>query len=381
MVLGLMGLGVVGSGVYELVQQHTTMRVKTILDRACRLPNMTTDAAQLLGDPQIDCVVEAMGGLHPTYEYALRALEQGKHFVTSNKHLVSVYGEQLNRLARDRGVAFLFGAACGGGIPYLDNLHQAAQTEAVQAVGGILNGTTNYILDAMQRRQLDYAQALKEAQAKGFAEADPSQDVDGLDTMRKLMLSCAVGFHVFLRAGDIAVQGIGGVTGEDIRYLARRGLALKLHAYASRGPGGLCAYVEPTAFAHNSPEGALAENLNCVWYEAAGCGRMRYLGQGAGKMPTAANVLRDVQAISTGRRYLLNVDCSSAQVHNAQARHSYYVRLPKDAPAPPVTAVSREEDARWAYLMVSPLDVQQAHQLFKNRPGTFFAGFAQGAQA
>ena len=173
MKIGLLGMGTIGAGVYEIAQTLSDVDVKKVLEIRFKADYITDDINVILSDPEIELVVETMGGLHPAYEFATQVLESGKHFVTANKLLVSAYWSELTALAKRKGVAFLYGAACGGGIAYLANLTIARGIDNITALGGILNGTTNYILDAMQSKGLDYADVLKEAQALGYAERDP----------------------------------------------------------------------------------------------------------------------------------------------------------------------------------------------------------------
>ena len=201
MKIGLLGMG---TGVYEIAQSLPDVDVKWVLEKRFQAAYITDDINVILSDPEIELVVETMGGLHPAYEFASSVLESGKHFVTANKLLVSAYGVELTKLAKEKGVAFLYGAACGGGIAYLANLTIARGIDRITALGGILNGTTNYILDSMQSKGGDYAAALSEAQQLGYAERDPSSDVDGLDTQRKLILASAVGFDTWFKPEDAA---------------------------------------------------------------------------------------------------------------------------------------------------------------------------------
>ena len=228
MMIGLLGMGTIGSGVFEIAQGLEGVRVKKVLERRFQAEYITDNIEEIVSDPEIKLVVETMGGLHPAYEFAAQAISHGKHFVTANKLLVSAYGPELTKLAKENGVAFLYGAACGGGIAYLANLEIARGIDRITALGGILNGTTNYILDSMQSRNMDYAQALSEAQALGYAERDPSSDVDGLDTMRKLILACAVGFDAYVKPEEIPTFGISAVLPADIAYARAHGLTLRL---------------------------------------------------------------------------------------------------------------------------------------------------------
>ena len=216
MKVAVLGFGTVGFGVYEMLGKAKGLEQGPVLVRPGKkdAPFKVTSIEEIVNDPSVGAVVEVMGGVEPAYTYAAAALEAGKHFVTSNKALVAAKGVELDAIARRKGVAFLFSAACGGGVPLLHNLSLAVQSDKILSVSGILNGTTNYMLHAMQARGLDYAQALSEAQALGYAEADPTADVSGLDAARKITLSCAVAFSR-LPVGGILCEGIDHLTAED----------------------------------------------------------------------------------------------------------------------------------------------------------------------
>ena len=233
MKIGLLGMGTIGSGVFEISQNLSGVECKKVLEKRFQAEYITDNIEGIVKDPEIELVVETMGGLHPAYEFAVHVLENKKHFVTANKLLVSVYGPELTALAKANGVGFLYGAACGGGIAYLANLEIARGIDRITSLGGILNGTTNYILDSMQSKGMDYAQALSEAQALGYAERDPSSDVDGLDTQRKLILSCAVGFDSYIKPEDIPTFGIRNVRSEDIAWGKEHSMVLRLCAAMS----------------------------------------------------------------------------------------------------------------------------------------------------
>ena len=377
MKIAILGLGTVGSGVYEGAQKLSGMEVRRILDRHLRTKISTCSIEDILGDPEIELIAETMGGLHPAYEYARAALASGRHFVTANKQLVSAYGAELAELARQSGAAFLYGAACGGGIPYLYNLEMARKTDRVTALGGILNGTTNYILDAMTTRGADYDAVLREAQALGYAERDPSSDVDGLDTMRKLVLACAVGFGAFVREEEIPVFGISRVLPEDIAHAARLGCVLKLCAHAENGAEGLSARVEPALVRLSAPEAAVHQNLNYAWYLGEGCGAMRFSGQGAGKLPTASNVLRDIASVSSGHRAMTDENCRPAPVRGDAAQR-YYLRVPAGAPVTAAWIETRQTEGAFDFIKTVPVPVQAMHAFANQEPRAFFAGIERG---
>lgn len=375
--IGLLGCGTVGGGVYEIARSLEEIHVRKVLKRHAAANFETERIEDITRDPEIDLVAEAMGGLHPAYEYAVQAIEAGKHFVTANKLLVSVYGDELTRLAREKGVAFLYGAACGGGIAYLANLEIARNVDRITALGGILNGTTNYILDAMQRRDMDYAQALREAQELGYAERDPSSDVDGLDTMRKLILACAVGFDAYVRAEEIPTFGISSILPEDIIWARARGLVLRLCACAEKSSGGLSAYVQPTLVPAGAAESAVSNNLNYAWYRGERCGLMSYTGQGAGRMPTADNMLRDVRSIAVGHRYMTSERCAEAHPDNGAARCAYYLRVPAGAAVPEAWIKNRRTAGDWDFIETYEVSIAEMHARMAETPAAFFAGMRE----
>lgn len=371
MQIGLLGMGTVGGGVKELAQRLPDVHIARVLERVPAHPLVTDDPQDVFEDENIHLIIETMGGLEPAYAYARRALESGRHLVTANKLLVSVYGRELHALARRQGVGFLFGAACGGGIPYLSNLCDARQSDDILRVGGILNGTTNYMLDAMRLRALDYDAALREAQALDYAERDPSSDVQGLDTLRKLVLAVAVGMRLWLREEAVPVYGIEGVTKQDMDWAARHGYALRLCARAERSGQGLHASVEPTMCPRASVEASVGSNLNLAWYEGAGCGMMRLMGQGAGRYPTAANVLRDVHSLQQGARYMLPDGCKDAVLCMDDAQ-PYYVRLPSCLPVP-AWARQVQDAGPYRIVLTGPVSPQAVYALKKQNAAVFFA--------
>lgn len=381
--IALLGMGTVGGGVVEIAAGLEGIHCRRVLVRRPQADYMTADIEEIVNDPEIDLVAETMGGLHPAYEYARRTMECGKHFVTANKLLVAVYGAELTALAKEKGVAFLYGAACGGGIAYLANLKLARQTDRLLSLGGILNGTTNFILDSMQSENLDYVAALKRAQELGYAERDPSSDVDGLDTQRKLILACAVGFDSYVRGEDIPAFGISAVTDGDVAWARAHGMALRLCACAERGENGaLSAYVEPTLVSLSAPEAAVRKNVNYAWYRGASCGLMSYTGQGAGRLPTASNVIRDVQSIASGARYMTGEACAPASIDNSAAAHAYYLRVEKGAELPAEWVEQGETSGAWDLYITRPMSVQAMHAFMeaqkRNRKNAFMAGIQKG---
>ena len=326
--LALLGFGVVGSGVYEWCRSRDDLHVRRVLIRSDK-PEIASIATRnfedILHDDAIDVVVEVMGGLHPAYEYAVAALKAGKHFVTANKALIAAYYQELLTLARENGCALLCTAAVGGGIPWLVNLARCKQLDTICRVGGIMNGTSNFIMDAMHRSPVSFPAILKQAQELGYAEADPSADIDGDDIRRKLVISANIAFDALLREEDIPMFGIRTVTDGDIRTFQSRGFACKLLAEAMRTEEGVCAYIEPTLVDGRSLEAAVPANFNLITYEGEHIGRQSFYGQGAGQMPTAANVVQDCLSILAGRTAFYAENAAPITVSGGAA-HPYYVR-------------------------------------------------------
>ena len=304
MQIGLLGYGTVGKAFYALVEEQPALTVKTLLTRRPRSLGCreTGDFADILNDPDIDLVVELIGGIHPAYEYISAALKAKKHVVTANKAVVCAYYQELVGLAAQNGVSLRCTAAAGGGIPWLSSLGRVARMDRVTAVEGILNGTTNYILSEMTARNAEYGELLKEAQQLGYAEADPTDDVEGYDARRKLVLSANLAFSALLREQDIPCIGISRMTVADIAWARERGLVWKLIARAERRGDAVSAFVCPTLFPASTPESQTNGSANLVSLYAERIGKQSFSGAGAGGWPTASNVLADCLEIADSRR-------------------------------------------------------------------------------
>ena len=304
--IGLLGFGVVGRGVYDILASRDDMEiVKVCCLEAVTLPDaeVTRDFRRILEDDTIDTVVEAMGGLHPAYEFVHACMEAGKNIVTSNKALVTTFYDELMPLAMEKGLKFRCTAAVGGGIGWLSELERARRVQTIQQVGGIMNGTCNYILDNMTRKGLDYNVALKEAQALGYAEANPSTDVDGIDTWHKVILSSNVAFGVSLNRDQVPVAGISRITAADVENFKAHGLVCKLISIGKCTAGKYSAYVHPTLVKEGDLEAAVPMNYNIITLVGETSGQMSFYGQGAGRYPTAYNVVQDLSDLLQGKGF------------------------------------------------------------------------------
>lgn len=313
--IGVLGGGTVGSSLVALVErQRSTVEARTGLTlqissvavrdtarpRPAGLPTalLTDDAASIVADPAIDVVVEVMGGIEPARSLVLTALAAGKPVITANKALLAAHGPELFAAAEASGVDLLFEAAVAGGIPFVRPLRESLLAEPVERVMGIVNGTTNYILTQMAEGGADYSDALAEAQALGYAEADPTADVEGHDAAAKIAIVASMAFGAEVTADDVACQGISSITAGDIAFAARHHYVIKLLAVAERfdGPDGdrLSARVHPVLVPASHPLASVRKSFNAVFVQGAAVGDLMFYGRGAGGDPTASAVLGDL---------------------------------------------------------------------------------------
>lgn len=370
--IALLGMGTIGGGVYELAAKKG-IEVVRVLDRVRHTENTTTRIDEIADDASIEAVAEMLGGLEPAREYALRCIRAGKHFVTANKLLISRCGVELAREARRAGVRLMFSAACGGGIPFLPSLVRARESDRIVRAGGILNGTTNYILDRMQREGVDFASALADAQALGYAERDPSGDIDGWDTARKVTLIAAAAFGALPSEEEMPVMGIGNIRAEDIRAFKREGLVCRLIGETARGERGIAACVRPVLFREGDAESAVHRNDNLCWYQGEQSGLFRLMGQGAGRYPTAANVLADILSLNAEQPPMLEDGLASAPLIRA-AEEPYYIRVPGYAAETLKTLLTDASDSgEWCVGRTIPMEPAEIQKIISALPGAFCA--------
>ena len=369
MKIGLLGFGVVGRGFYDLVADRDDMQIaKVICLEDITLPDaeVTRDINSIVNDETIDTVIEAMGGLHPAYEFVRAAMEAGKNIVTSNKALVATFYDELIPLAQEKGLQFRCTAAVGGGIGWLSELERARRVQQLQQVGGIMNGTCNYILDSMTRLGLTYADALAQAQQLGYAEANPTTDVEGIDTWHKVLLSSNIAFGISVDPSTVPAAGISNISAEDVAQFTAHGLVCKLISTGKMENGQLSAYVQPTLVGQGQPEAAVPANYNLITFIGSASGRMSLFGQGAGRYPTAYNVMQDCADILAGKGFYSPYG-GKVQATNTD-KLSFYVRGAKDAWLEAQTAET------WGEAIVTkPGPVNEMHSWLKNHPGTFLA--------
>lgn len=352
--IGLLGLGTVGAGVVKILHSERAaleeragarLTLAAIADLDVARPRegldlrplpLTPEVGRVLDDPSIQVVIELVGGLEPARSFILRALAAGKHVVTANKALLAHHGAELFEEARRRGRALGFEAAVAGGIPLIRALKEGLVANRILSVFGIVNGTSNFILSKMTDEGIDFSVALKEAQAHGYAEADPTLDIEGLDSAHKLQILVTLAFRTSVDLKDIHTEGITRVTPQDIGYAGELGYRVKLLAIAKASDGAVEARVHPTLIPAASPLAAVAGVFNGVFVTGHAVGDMMFYGRGAGQMPTASAVWSDT--IELARRIAHGIPALPVELPSAAAgalplrpmeaiRSCYYLRV------------------------------------------------------
>ncbi len=343
--IAILGYGVVGSGVAEVIRRNhdsikrragKEIRVKKILDIR-DFPDspdrelITKDPDEVFSDPSISVVVETIGGTGAAREFTQRALEAGKHVVTSNKELVAAYGPQLLNLAREKGVYYLFEASVGGGIPIIRPLARCLAANELYEITGVLNGTTNYILTKMEKENMDFEEALKEAQRNGYAEANPAADVEGHDACRKIAILSSVAYNEFVDYREIYTEGISNISAADISYARAMESSIKLVAFSRKTPKGVLARVTPALVPKGHPLYNVEGVFNGIMVKGNAVGETMFFGQGAGKLPTASAVVADVIDVvkhdGSGIGFLTMGEKAGRLVDINEDTGRYFVRL------------------------------------------------------
>ena len=348
--LGLLGSGTVGTGVVRVLNENkedivqkigADIEIKKILVRDVNKKReylegieLTDKPESILNDPDIDIVIEVMGGKQPALDYMLKAMESGKHVVTANKDVVAAHGKELFAMAEAHNTALMFEASVGGGIPIITPLKHCLTANKITEIMGILNGTTNYMLTKMTQDGCDYDSILKEAQAKGYAEANPAADVGGLDAARKAAILASIAFNTRVSLDDVSVEGITNIEPADIQYATQLGYSIKLLAIArDYGEKGINVRVHPVFLPKEHPLSNVNDVFNAIFIKGNAIGEAMFYGRGAGSLPTASAVMADIVEIS---RNLVNdtgnlVGCTCYKELKIcpveETEDCYYVRL------------------------------------------------------
>ena len=351
--IGLLGSGTVGTGVVRVLRENAEdiskkvgaeLSIKKVLVRDTSKKRayledvqLTDDAQDIIADPEIDIVVELLGGLHPAFEYMLAAMQNGKHVVTANKDVVAQLGHELFDAAEQHGVEFKFEASVGGGIPIITPLKECLTGNRITEIMGIVNGTTNYMLTKMTEDGSDYNSVLKEAQAKGYAEANPAADVEGLDAARKAAILASISFNSRIALEQVSVEGITNIEPADINYANELGYVIKLLAVAKDyGEKGVNVRVHPVFLPTSHPLAAVKDVFNAIFLRGNAIGDAMFYGRGAGSLPTASAVVADIigEARNIVSKVPAVIGCTCYNHRKfcplEETESSYYVRLHVD---------------------------------------------------
>lgn len=345
--IAILGYGTIGSGVVEVLNTNSEsiakragdgIEVKYILD----LRDFPGDPMEdkvihdydvIANDPEVEVVVEAMGGVEPAYTFVKRALLAGKNVTTSNKALVAKHGAELIAIAKEQNINFLFEASVGGGIPIIRPLNSSLTADEIEEITGILNGTTNYILSKMTFEGLEFADVLKDAQSRGYAEADPTADVEGYDACRKIAILTSLVCGQQVDFEDIYTEGISKITADDIKYAKEMGLVIKLLATSKKTKEGYCAMVAPFMLSQQHPLYSVNDVFNAIFVHGNVLGDAMFYGSGAGKLPTASAVVADIVDIAKHLHKNILMSWSSKKmnlVDKGRSESRFFVRSTED---------------------------------------------------
>lgn len=370
MKIALLGHGVVGRGVDEIIASRATdIEVSRILELPDRLsePRMTASFDDIVNDESIELVIECMGGLEPAHTYIMKALQAGKAVVTSNKAVVAAHFEEFAAQAKESGAALLIEASCGGGIPWIASIEKVRRLDSISSFSGIMNGTTNYLVDTMTKTGRDFDVVLREAQALGYAERDPSDDIDGIDVKNKTIISASVAFNVACTK-DIPVAGIRNLTKADMQLFAQNGRVVKLIGHGVQRDGRYAAAVEPVALPASSLEAHVPANFNMVTLDGSTVGTLKFYGQGAGSLPTGNAMVQDVLDFQAGRRPVY--DFTAQLTYDPMLMVSNYVFRTSVAPE----GSERYADGSWLVRSVTAAHARQIlTYALESDPTSFYA--------
>ncbi len=384
MKIAIMGFGVVGSGVGELLLTNgdgiakkagEKIEVKYILDlrdfKDSPYKCFTKDFNDILNDPEIEVVVEAMGGTNPSYEFTKKLLLAGKHVVSSNKELVAKHGTELLQIAKNKNINYLFEASVGGGIPIIRPLISSLTGNDITGIVGILNGTTNYILTQMIKNGKSFEEALSEAQEKGYAEKDPTADVEGFDTCRKIAILASLAYGKYVNSEEIPTEGITKITAEDAKYAQAMGYSVKLVGQCVKAGNGVYARVCPAFIDSESPLYNISDVFNGILVQSNSLGDVMFYGKGAGKLPTASAMVSDLVDVAKHRSTNIRIMWAEAEegylLDGSVQKYSYYLRLSGSAEAlgEYKTAAIQENELA---VIIPPVSEGELNELLSTEP-------------
>ncbi|GAF64923.1 homoserine dehydrogenase [Bacillus sp. TS-2] len=387
--VGLLGFGTVGGGVVEIIERHQQelqhkvgcpVEVKKVLvrdkkkERSIEIDEhlLTEQADEVISNPDVDIVMEVMGGIEETKKLLIKALNNKKHIVTANKDLMALHGAELLQLASDKGCDLFYEASVAGGIPILKGLSDGLSADRITKMMGIVNGTTNYILTKMSHEGRSYDEVLQQAQELGFAESDPTADVEGLDAARKMAILATLGFSSKVELDDVSVKGISNVSDADLYYSHQLGYTMKLIGLAKRDEGRIEISVQPTLLPHQHPLSSVHNEYNAVYVYGEAVGETMFYGPGAGALPTATAAMSDLVQVIRNMR--LGVNGKSVQgpltksvlKDDQEIESQYFIRLKvvdRAGTFSTITSLFAEYEVSFEKLLQLPVDGEAAAEV------------------
>ncbi|KGA95853.1 homoserine dehydrogenase [Alkalihalobacillus alcalophilus ATCC 27647 = CGMCC 1.3604] len=387
--VGLLGFGTVGSGVVEIIQRHQNelqhkvgcpVEVKKILVRDVNKQRkvevnrsiLTEVASDVIYDPEVDIIVEVMGGIEDTKLQLIEALNQKKHVVTANKDLMALHGAELLKVAAENQCDLFYEASVAGGIPILKGLSDGLSADRITKMMGIVNGTTNYILTKMTQEGSSYEEVLSQAQELGFAESDPTADVEGLDAARKMAILATLGFSVKVQLDDVSVRGISSVSDADLHYSHQLGYTMKLIGLAQRDEDRIEVSVQPTLLPHHHPLSSVHNEYNAVYVYGEAVGETMFYGPGAGSLPTATAAMSDLVQVIRNMRLGVNGKTVQEPLHervlkeDKEIESQYFIRLKvvdRAGTFSTITSLFAEYEVSFEKLLQLPIEGEEAAEV------------------
>ncbi len=387
--VGLLGLGTVGTGVASIITRHQKelqhqvgcpVEIKKVLVRDKQKLResliqdalLTEDPYEVIQDQEIDIIVEVIGGVEQTKDWLLAALNQKKHVVTANKDLMAIHGAQLLKSAVENQCDLYYEASVAGGIPILRSLSDGLSADRIKKIMGIVNGTTNYILTKMSTEGSSYEEVLKQAQDLGFAESDPTSDVEGLDAARKMAILATLGFSAPISLTDVSVEGISSISDADLHYAERLGYTMKLIGIADRTDGKIDVSVRPTLLPNEHPLSSVHNEYNAVYIHGEAVGETMFYGPGAGSLPTATAVVSDLVTVMKNMRLGVNGKSVLAPMNEKTLKEAqeissqYFIRLrvlDQTGTFSAITALFAEFDVSFEKLLQLPVEGEELAEI------------------
>ncbi|UOE93660.1 homoserine dehydrogenase [Alkalihalobacillus sp. LMS39] len=380
--VGLLGLGTVGTGVIKIIKGHQEqlthqvgcpVHIEKVLVRDMKKKRsveveehlLTENPFDVVANPNIDVVIEVMGGVKEAKEWILEALKHKKNVVTANKDLVALHGAELLQVAQKNECDLFYEASVAGGIPIIRSLVEGLSSDRIKKMMGIVNGTTNFILTKMSKAGSSYEDVLQEAQRLGYAESDPTSDVEGLDAARKMAILASLGFSMNIHLEDVSARGISSVTEEDLHYCDQLGYTMKLIGLAQRDEGRVEVSVEPTLLPNEHPLAAVNDEYNAVYVYGEAVGETMFYGPGAGSLPTATAVMSDVVTVMKNMRLGVTGRSIKAPLYEKQLKtdveiqSKYFMRLhvlDKAGTFSAITSLFADHDVSFEKLLQLPIE-------------------------